>query len=516
MANSTMKRFCATALLGLMLSTTAVPVTAQTLDDLAARGEILAAADPLAAELRSRLDGPGQRGFDIGMGGTEGDTLPGPGKQARGEALPADQQAGYFAAVLYSITRNANLDALLTGARVAQGNAALTDARQAEDDPFYTLGFDIATGLLYNKQGGIGDLALNLSASNVRSTLSGVTQRGFDASARLHGSNYGSFNSKSTADLTPPGDYAATDGTTDGTAGVDRVGSVPNVVGLKAFDAEESLKKAGYEFTEVTVKGTPTRPPFDVVVGTVPPAGTTLVAGSNVRYQTVEAAILNGTGTLNQNDFDNRIAFDLDTGKYAQITHGGDIYMVPLEKLRCIELEKVAGYPVSKCSRGASLLEAGDGATVAILKVAYEYNGTHGIALKSRRYFTSCHYALSKEPPKAKIIVGDYYIDKSNSFGDRVVINTVCVRTAEGNLSVVRFAPEESNGNFQFEFASFPDYQVLKAQGRVKIDPVPGAPPSALSQLSICEKAKWARDRNSPAAPGLTKQCLDSGGTVPQ
>lgn len=56
----------------------------------------------------------------------------------------------------------------------------------------------------------------------------------------------------------------------------------------------------------------------------------------------------------------------------------------------------------------------------------------------------------------------------------------------------------------------------LKAQGRVKIDPVPGAPPSALSQLSICEKAKWARDRNSPAAPGLTKQCLASGGTVPQ
>ncbi len=518
MAKSTMKRFCATALLGLMLSTTAVPVAAQTLDELAARGEVLAVADPLSAELRSRLDEAGQRGFDIGMGIAEGHTAYGPGKQATGDALPADQQAGYFKAVEYSITRNDNAGAANRGARIALGNPRLSDARQGEDDPFYALGFDIATGLLYDLQGGLGAIEERMGARNVRETLRGAMQRGFDSSAQLHGSNYGSFPGKSTPITPPSGDLAVSDGTTDGTSGVDRVLRVPEVTGLRAADAEKFLQDAGYQFTEVTIKGKVGRPPFDVVAGTVPPAGTVLAHGSNVRYQTIEAAILNGTGTVNNSDFDNRLGFDLDAGKYAQVSHGADMYVVPSDRTRCKDLRIKGERDTVSCYSGASLLEPGDGASVVILKLEHGYNigGVPGNALKSRRYFLACNNAFSKDPSKDKIIVWDYYIDRSNSFGDRVAVNTVCVRTAEGNLSVVRFAPQEGNGNFQFEFALFPDYPVLKAQGRVKIDPVPGAPPSALSQLTICEKAKWARDRGSPAAPGLTKQCLASGGTVPQ
>ena len=43
----------------------------------------------------------------------------------------------------------------------------------------------------------------------------------------------------------------------------------------------------------------------------------------------------------------------------------------------------------------------------------------------------------------------------------------------------------------------------VKAQGRVKT----GGSPSPNSTLTICEKAKQARARNSPAAPGLEAKC---------
>jgi hypothetical protein len=517
MAKSTMKRFCATALFGLLISTAAVPVIAQSLDELAARGEILATADPLATELRERLDAPGRRGFDIGMGVAEGHTAPGPGKQKRGEELPLDQQAGYFPAVEFSVTRNANAVASNVGARIALSDPRLAQARLSGSNPFYALGFDIATGLLSDRNGRVQSPLPDLVPATVHGSLRGATKSGFEASASLHGRNFGSLSGGAKTNPFPAGSNL---GTTDGSVGVDRVGSVPNVVGLRAADAEAALGKAGYKFTEVTVKGAVPRPPFDVVTGTVPPAGTTLVAGSNVRYQTVEAAILNGTGTLNNSDFDNRLGFDLDTGKYAQVTHGADMYMVPYGPTKCTDFRRQGERDTVTCYSGGSFLEPGDGARVVIFKEIYDNNRHSGNyiefnrPLKSRHYFSSCLQAFQVEPLKIKIGIYDYFIDRTNSFGDRELITAVCVRTAEGNLSIVRFAPQERNGNFQFEFALFPDYPVLKKQGRVKVDPVPGAP--AKPKLTICEMAKVARDRNSPAAPGLTKQCLDSGGTVPQ
>src|SRR5439155_67892 len=52
------------------------------LNNLAARGETVAGADPLATELRNQQpDDPSRRGFDIGMAAAEGQTLPGPDKQ---------------------------------------------------------------------------------------------------------------------------------------------------------------------------------------------------------------------------------------------------------------------------------------------------------------------------------------------------------------------------------------------------------------------------------------------------
>jgi len=53
---------------------------------------------------------------------------------------------------------------------------------------------------------------------------------------------------------------------------------------------------------------------------------------------------------------------------------------------------------------------------------------------------------------------------------------------------------------------------VVKAQRRVQLPP--GSEPGPLSRMSICEKAQWARARNSPAAPGLEAQCEAAGEAV--
>ena len=84
---------------------------ASQLDELASKGEAIAASDPLSAELRSRqAEGAGQHGFDIGMAAAEGQTAPGPRKQRIHDALAGDEQAGYDAAVAFSLERNRNAD----------------------------------------------------------------------------------------------------------------------------------------------------------------------------------------------------------------------------------------------------------------------------------------------------------------------------------------------------------------------------------------------------------------------
>ncbi len=502
MANSTMKRFCATALLGLMLSTTAVPVSAQTLDEFAARGEVLAAADPLAAELRSRLDEAGQRGFDIGMGGTEGESGMGPGKQRRGESLPAEQQAGYFAAVLFSVTRNANQPAAHLGARIAQGVPALAAARRGEDDPFYALGFDIATGLLAQSQGALGDLAQTMGASSVRGTLSGATQRGFDASAQMQGRSYAGG---STATSTPPGDFAVSDSTTDGTAGVDQVGSVPNVVGLTQSAAWTALGYAGYSnrsVVEVDVRATTL--PVDQVIDTRPAAGTTLPKGSAVVIRVPRAWLVQGEGALTTNDQDTRLGFDFDTGKYARIGEGADIYTTsqpfyvasPYETYRNQIKTSIHLAPDVKAVRPTPPNFPEDAGT---------FGTARGTAEDCESRFSNypASTTLTANPQRGANSSGEWCIATNGGRIARVSISGSGVATVVGVYG--------DNANYSFRYVTFLGRP--KAQGRVV---VPGAPPSALSQLSICEKAKWARDRGSPAAPGLTKQCLASGGTVPQ
>ena len=81
----------------------------QKLDDLATRGAAMTVDDPLSAEFRSRqAEGDARRGFEIGLAAAEGHTAQGPGKQKIRGALVAAEQAGYDAAVAFTIERNNN------------------------------------------------------------------------------------------------------------------------------------------------------------------------------------------------------------------------------------------------------------------------------------------------------------------------------------------------------------------------------------------------------------------------
>ena len=114
-------------------------------DALAARGAILAGQDALAGELRGRQTTAGQRGFDIGMGAADGQTLPGPGKQRVHDALPKEQQAGYAAAVAYSLSRNNQVisDYAPRGMQLANQDPLALELRDSQPTAAARTGFDI-------------------------------------------------------------------------------------------------------------------------------------------------------------------------------------------------------------------------------------------------------------------------------------------------------------------------------------------------------------------------------------
>jgi hypothetical protein len=77
------------------------------LDALAVRGAAIANEDPLTAQLRNlQAEGPARRGFDIGIGASEGQTEMGPGKQKIHDYLSPTEREGFTTAVSFSLARN--------------------------------------------------------------------------------------------------------------------------------------------------------------------------------------------------------------------------------------------------------------------------------------------------------------------------------------------------------------------------------------------------------------------------
>ena len=195
-------------LLLLAAATTAISQVAPTIDlnALAAKGEAIANEDPLALELRNQQpDDPSRRGFDIGMGAAEGQTVLSPGKQRLHYALAQAEQGGFATAVSFSLERNRNAKLAAVGAAIAKQDPVVAEARNAAPDVFryragarlveplslnrvfYRLGFDIATGIFGDPAlGALGNTATGPGSLKIQDSLSAAGQRGFDASLKLH------------------------------------------------------------------------------------------------------------------------------------------------------------------------------------------------------------------------------------------------------------------------------------------------------------------------------------------
>jgi hypothetical protein len=162
--------------------------TAAELDALATRGEEIAAQDALSAELRSRTgEGAARRGFDIGMAAAQGQTQHGPGKQRVRDALSPAEQQGFDLALSFSLQRNRNAKLAEIGAFIANADAEVAEARAAEADVFYWLGFDIASGIFGDPAAGAnGNTATGPGSLGIRDALTPAAQRGFNASVAMH------------------------------------------------------------------------------------------------------------------------------------------------------------------------------------------------------------------------------------------------------------------------------------------------------------------------------------------
>ncbi len=161
--------------------------------DLAARGEAIANQDPLAVELREQQpEGAVRRGFDIGMATAEGQTGPGPGKDRIRDSLPPNQRQGFITAVAFTLERNKYAQRAIKGAEIAAADPVVAAVRNAETDPFYRLGFDIATAIFGDPAlGAQGNTATGPGSLGIRDSLSPAGQRGFNDAVKLHlGRNY--------------------------------------------------------------------------------------------------------------------------------------------------------------------------------------------------------------------------------------------------------------------------------------------------------------------------------------
>lgn len=163
-------------------------VSAQEISDLAQQGQMLVRQDPRAAELfRRQGEHAGQFGFDVGMGVAKGNTLPGPGKDNVGSKLSPAEKQGFDIAVSYSLERNSNAHLAAVGAKIARLDPDVQEARTADRDVFYWLGFDIATGIFGDpKLGALGNTATGPGSLKIRDSLDPVAQRGFNDAVTFH------------------------------------------------------------------------------------------------------------------------------------------------------------------------------------------------------------------------------------------------------------------------------------------------------------------------------------------
>jgi hypothetical protein len=432
------------------------PAQAQNLDELATHGEEVANADPLALELRNRApDDETRRGFDIGMAAAEGNTAPGPGKQRIHDSLPEAERGGYDTAVSFSLQRNRNARAAAAGARIAAADAAVAQARTADTDVFYWLGFDIASGIFGDPAlGAYGNTSMGPGSEGIRNALNPAAQRGFNASSTL-------LLSRSRPDL---GATVVSAGRKSAQVSPVLQGlalpRAPDLIGLSLLDAYTALSHVGLSSKDVYLDTPNDSVLYDHVGSTIPAAGAAVTNGV-VILQIPRPTTRNFVGALSLSDAIRRDGFDLDEGRYEQILRGADIVLRE-DKTPIPHFEPVNGstYYTTK----GLFVEPSDGAAFAVdasqQVSADRYPG--GLGSAPNYYF--CSQALSKS--RAQYL----NLPRADSYGTDLVF---CVLTSNRQIVVVQFRHTDmtccGKDNYRFLIAVFPSqkFQGLRTRKSV-------------------------------------------------
>jgi hypothetical protein len=97
------------------------------------------------------------------------------------------ERPGFDIAATFSLPRNKYAALAKVGAAIGNADPAVANARNAENDVFFWLGFDIASGIFGDPaMGSLGNTATGPGSLGIRNELNASGQRGFNAATALH------------------------------------------------------------------------------------------------------------------------------------------------------------------------------------------------------------------------------------------------------------------------------------------------------------------------------------------
>lgn len=271
----------------------------------------------------------------------------------------------------------------------------------------------------------------------------------------------------------------------------DRLKRIPDVRGMTYDKATEVLKQAGYLPFPRLLDTTDPSVPIGRVSVTVPTAGT-VRAGGRVEFRIPRAASRIGTGELRLRDFDGHKGFDLDEGRLKEVFSGADVVLREYGRYTGSAGDPAHGF----------YIEPTDHALIAQPSWPQEIRQSGGVGDHFRFEVCQAAFRVSRVD---RVRLRTEYLQGTRGIA--------CVVTSEGKMGVLEVRAGDNMDidlspvsarvepdSLKFEFAVFPG-EFFKVLGREE-SLLPRGPP-----LAICEAAKLARARNSPAALGLEARC---------
>jgi hypothetical protein len=202
------------------------------------------------------------------------------------------------------------------------------------------------------------------------------------------------------------------------------------------------MREAGYRMRTTTLDAPQASVPPGQIIAVIPPAGTPEAPGGVVEVQIAQTATTVRMGVLSAGDWERRNGFDLDEGRYEEITHGADLV---LRAYKDTPHPDPSGGATTYWGHGV-FAEPSDGAVFAELDGADAANG-----LGSYFVYIRCQANLASANRRLTSLEVSYQPNDG----------VFCVRTSDGKLAAVEFRradnPIGETTDYKFRVALFPD-----------------------------------------------------------